>query len=76
MKKGLTELVFILDESGSMADLTADTISGFNSLIEKQKTEEGEAYVSTVMFSNTSKVVHDRLPLDKVPKLTARDYMP
>jgi uncharacterized protein YegL len=76
MKKGLTELVFILDESGSMADLTADTIGGFNSLIEKKKTEEGEAYVSTVMFSNTSKVVHDRLPLDKVPKLTARDYMP
>ena len=74
MKKNLTELVFILDRSGSMAGLEADTIGGFNAMIDKQRTEEGEAYVSTVLFDNESTVIHDRVPLDKVPKLTGRDY--
>ena len=76
MKKNLTELVFILDESGSMSSLTADTIGGFNSLIAKQKKEEGEALVSTVFFSNESKVIHDRIRLEEVPGLTDRDYVP
>ncbi|WP_303823037.1 vWA domain-containing protein [Ruminococcus flavefaciens] len=76
MKKNLTELVFILDESGSMSGLTSDTIGGFNSLIAKQKKEEGEALVSTVFFSNSSKVIHDRAKLDDVPELTDRDYVP
>lgn len=74
MKKNLTELVFILDRSGSMAGLEADTIGGFNAMIDKQRAEEGEAYVSTVLFDNESVVIHDRVPLDKVPKLTSRDY--
>lgn len=76
MKKNLTELVFILDESGSMSGLTADTIGGFNSLIAKQKKEEGEALVSTVFFSNESRVVHDRVKLEEIPGLTDRDYVP
>jgi len=76
MKKNLTELVFILDESGSMSGLTADTIGGFNSLIAKQKKEEGEALVSTVFFSNESRVVHDRVKLEEIPELTDRDYVP
>ncbi|WP_303787928.1 vWA domain-containing protein [Ruminococcus flavefaciens] len=76
MKKNLTELVFILDESGSMSGLTSDTIGGFNSLIAKQKKEEGETLVSTVFFSNSSKVIHDRAKLDDVPELTDRDYVP
>ncbi len=76
MKKNLTELVFILDESGSMAGLTDDTIGGFNSLISKQKSEEGEALVSTVFFSSGSKVVHDRLKLENIPELTRADYVP
>lgn len=76
MRKNLTELVFILDESGSMSGLTADTIGGFNSLIAKQNKEEGEALVSTVFFSNDSKVIHDRVKLENVPKLTDRDYVP
>ncbi|MBQ3947098.1 MAG: hypothetical protein II656_01130, partial [Ruminococcus sp.] len=70
MKKNLTELVFILDESGSMSGLTADTIGGFNSLIAKQKNEECEAFVSTVFFSNDSKVIHDRININDVPELT------
>lgn len=76
MKKenNITELVFILDRSGSMSGLESDTIGGFNAMIEKQKKEDGEAYVSTVLFDNESSVLHDRLPLDKVPKMTARDY--
>ena len=61
MKKGLTELVFILDRSGSMAGLEGDTIGGFNSMIAKQKKAEGEAYVSTVLFDNESVVIHDRV---------------
>ena len=76
MKKGLTELVFILDESGSMSGMESDTIGGFNSMIDKQRREEGEAYVSTVAFSNESRVIHDRVDLDKVAPLTRRDYTP
>ena len=74
MKKNLTELVFILDRSGSMAGLEGDTIGGFNSMIEKQKAEPGEAIVSTVLFDNASEVIHDRLPLDKVPEMTRKEY--
>ncbi|MBQ1706392.1 MAG: hypothetical protein II033_01360, partial [Clostridia bacterium] len=65
----MTELVFILDRSGSMAGLEADTIGGFNAMIEKQKQEEGGCYVSTLLFDTTVDVIHDRLPLDKVPAL-------
>ena len=74
MKKNSTELVFILDRSGSMAGLEADTIGGFNSMIDRQKREEGEAWVSTVLFDNESRVIHDRVPLAKVPALTDREY--
>ena len=70
----LTELVFILDRSGSMGGLEADTIGGFNAMIEKQKKESGEAYVSTVLFDNTSEVIHDRLCLSAVPELTEEQY--
>ena len=76
MKKGLTELVFILDESGSMSGMEADTIGGFNSMIDKQRREAGTAYVSTVAFSNESRVIHDRVDLDQVAPLTRRDYVP
>ena len=74
MKKNLTELVFILDRSGSMAGLEGDTIGGFNAMIEKQKKEPGEAFVSTILFDNVSEVLHDRVTLDAVPKMTDRDY--
>ena len=74
MKKNLTELVFILDRSGSMAGLEADTIGGFNAMLEKQKAEPGETIVSTVLFDNRSEVLHDRLPLDRVPAMTREDY--
>ena len=70
----MTELVFILDRSGSMSGLEADTIGGFNSMIEKQKREAGEALVSTVLFANDSTVIHDRLPLSEVPPLTEKEY--
>lgn len=76
MKKNLTELVFILDESGSMAGLTDDTIGGFNSLINKQKDEEGEAFVTTVFFNSDAKTVHDRISVESVPELTRKDYVP
>ena len=74
MKKGLTELVFILDRSGSMGGLEADTIGGFNALLERQKKEEGEALVSTVLFDNETEVLHDRVRLEDVPPMTERDY--
>ncbi len=76
MKKNLTEMVFILDMSGSMSGLENDTIGGFNSMIEKQKKEEGEAYVTTIVFSNDSKTIHDRVPVEKIGKMTDRDYRP
>ncbi len=74
MKKHLTELVFILDRSGSMSGLEGDTIGGFNSLVEKQKREAGECLVSTVLFDNASEVLHDRVPLASIQPMTSRDY--
>lgn len=74
MKKNLTEIVFILDRSGSMAGLEDDTIGGFNAMIEKQKREDGEAYVSTVLFNNESVVVHDRVDIQKIEPMTRREY--
>lgn len=70
----MTELVFILDRSGSMAGLETDTIGGFNAMIEKQKKEAGEALVTTVLFDNESVTVHDRIPLREVPPLTEKEY--
>ena len=72
----LTEIVFVLDESGSMSDLQDDTIGGFNSMIDVQKHKEGSAYVSTVLFNNDSKVVHDRVDINEVKKMTKDDYVP
>ena len=74
MKKGLTEIVFILDRSGSMSGLEKDTIGGFNTTIEKQKKEEGEAIVSTVLFDNDMEVLHDRVSLEKIAPLTDKEY--
>ena len=74
MKKHLTEMVFILDRSGSMAGLETDTIGGFNSMIERQKRESGEALVSTVLFSDRSRVLHDRVNVRCVGPLTDRQY--
>ncbi len=74
MKKNLTEMVFILDRSGSMHGLEADTIGGFNSMIDKQKQVEGEALVSTVLFSNESTVIYDRVDIQKIEPMTDRQY--
>ena len=74
MKNNVTELVFILDRSGSMSGLERDTIGGFNAMIEKQKRQDGECYVSTVLFDDESEVLHDRLKLEDVPAMTDRDY--
>ena len=70
----MTELVFILDRSGSMSGLERDTVGGFNSMLEKQKKEDGKAVVSTVLFDHESVVIHDRLPLDQVPRMTEEEY--
>ena len=74
MKKNLTEIVFILDRSGSMAGLVDDTIGGFNSMIRRQKDEAGQAYVSTVLFDNYTEVIHDRLDIRKIHPLTRKEY--
>ena len=74
MKKNLTEIVFILDRSGSMAGLEKDTIGGFNAMIEKQKKEPGEALISTVLFDSVTQVIHDRVPLNKMEPLTEKEY--
>jgi len=74
MKKNLTELVFILDRSGSMAGLEDDTIGGFNSMIQRQKEEPGEAFVSTILFDNDSTVIHDRVDLREIKPMTRKDY--
>ena len=74
MRKGLTEIVFILDRSGSMGGLELDTIGGYNSLIERQKKEEGEAYISTVLFDDVCEVLHDRVPLKEVKPITEDEY--
>lgn len=72
----LTELVFLLDRSGSMAGLEADTIGGFNSMIQKQKREPGKALVSTVLFDDRCEVIYDRVPLDRIPPMTDKVYYP
>ena len=74
MKKNLTELVFILDRSGSMAGLEDDTIGGFNAMIEKQKREPGEALISTVLFDNENEVIHDRVDIQKIRPMTRKEY--
>lgn len=74
MKKNLAELVFILDRSGSMHGLEKDTIGGFNSLIEKQKKEPGEAIVTTILFNDKYQVIHDRISISKIPSLTSNEY--
>lgn len=73
-KNNITELVFILDRSGSMAGLEQDTIGGFNSMIKKQKQDEGECYVTTVLFDHEIITLHDRVSLDKIESMTDRDY--
>ncbi len=75
MKKNLTEIVFILDRSGSMHGLEADTIGGFNAMIEKQKKEDGEALVSCVLFDDVSDVIYDRVPLDRIEPMNDRQYV-
>ena len=72
----VTELVFILDRSGSMSGLEADTIGGFNTMLKKQKEEPGTCYVTTVLFDNFSTTIHDRVPIERVEPLTERDYQP
>ncbi len=74
MKKDLTELVFILDRSGSMSGLEKDTIGGFNSMIEKQKEVQGECILTTVLFDHDFELLHDRMNLKGVPLLTSEDY--
>ena len=74
MKKNLTEIVFILDRSGSMAGLEDDTIGGFNAFIAKQKKEDGEALISTVLFDDRSEVIYDRVDLRKIEPMTDRQY--
>ena len=75
MKKNLTELVFILDKSGSMYGLVDDTIGGYNALLKQNKMTEGEALVSTVLFNHKSQVLHDRVPIEDVALLTSRFSM-
>ena len=70
----ITEIVFILDRSGSMAGLEEDTIGGFNAILAKQKTVDGKTWVSTVLFDHVSEVLHDRIPLERVLAMTERDY--
>ena len=74
IKNGITELVFILDRSGSMSGLESDTIGGFNAMIEKQKKQDGECYVSTVLFDNVSEVLHDRVRLTDIKPMTDEEY--
>ena len=73
-KNNVTELVFILDRSGSMAGFEADTIGGFNSTIEKQRKQDGKVYVSTVLFDNVSEVIHDRVDISEIKPMTEADY--
>ena len=74
VKNGITELVFILDRSGSMGGLESDTIGGFNSLIEKQKKEKGECFVSTILFDHEILTLHDRIPISEIRPMTEKDY--
>ena len=74
MKKNLTELVFILDRSGSMYGLETETIGGFNSMIEKHKKEDGEALISTILFNQECQVIHDRVNIRDIRPMTEKDY--
>ncbi|MDD4096194.1 MAG: VWA domain-containing protein [Oscillospiraceae bacterium] len=74
MKKGLTELVFILDKSGSMGGLETDTIGGYNSMLEKQKAVEGECHITTVLFDNNFDLLHDRIDIKAVSSITEKEY--
>ena len=74
MKKGLTELVFILDKSGSMRGLEADTIGGFNSMLTKQQAAEGECLITTVLFDHSYELLHDRIDLKAVSAITDKEY--
>ena len=74
MKRNLTELVMILDRSGSMGGLESDTIGGYNSMLKKQRETEGEALVSTVLFDDESEVLYDRIPLQDMPQMTEKEY--
>jgi uncharacterized protein YegL len=74
MKKGLTELVFILDRSGSMSGLETDTIGGYNSMLAKQKIEQGEAIITTVLFDDKYELLHDRISLKGIAPITDREY--
>lgn len=76
MKENLTELVFILDRSGSMTGLESDTIGGFNSMIEEQKKEPGDAYVTTVLFDHEYKLLHDHVDLKEIAPITDKEYHP
>ena len=74
MKNNITEMVFILDRSGSMQGLEKDTIGGFNSMIENQKKLDGKCYVSTILFDGQTDVIHDRADLSEVKKMTDKEY--
>ena len=74
MKNNLTELVFILDRSGSMSGLEKDTIGGFNSMLEKQKKEEGQAIITTVLFDNKYELLHDRINIKGISPITEKEY--
>ncbi len=74
MSKGLTEIIYILDRSGSMGGLEADTIGGFNSMMEKQKKTGEKALVSTVLFDDVCEVIHDRVPIEKIETMTDKQY--
>ena len=74
MKKGLTELVFVLDKSGSMAGLESDTIGGFNSMLQKQKAVDGECCITTVLFANGYELLHDRIDIRAVSPITEKEY--
>ncbi|MBO7703365.1 MAG: hypothetical protein J6S26_02875 [Solobacterium sp.] len=74
MKQNLTEIIFIIDRSGSMGGLESDTVGGYNSFLERQK-EDGNAIISTVLFNSESTVIHDRVPLENVKPMTRKDYL-
>ncbi|GAB6109796.1 vWA domain-containing protein [Fusibacter bizertensis] len=74
MKKGLTELIFILDRSGSMSGLESDTIGGYNAMIEKQRGESGDAIITTVLFDDNYELLHDRINLKGIKPLTTKEY--
>ena len=76
MKNNITELVFILDMSGSMSGLESDTIGGFNSVLNSHKNEEGKTYVTTYLFNSNSRMIHDRLPIEEVENMTDKQYIP